>query len=208
MAQVLIVGKTRMGDGICLGGIVVGGSNRSVRLLPQSGIDHPMDTDYELRDLWNLELKELHRSRKHAPHSEDVRVLSKVRIRKASPQELRDFIVNRVGAPLVKPRQLFDGRLQFTRNRRAYITPKTKIPLYSTGFWRFEQALHLQQQTNRAGNLNMRYVTGDKSLDVKYVGLEEPIEAIPPGAILRFSLTHWWGDKPAGFWLQLSGWFL
>ena len=207
MTQVLIVGKTRMGDGICLGGIV-GGSNRSVRLLPRSGFNHPMDTDYELRDLWNLELKELPRSQKHAPHSEDVRVMNKVRIRKASPKELRDFIVNRVGASLVEPHKLFDGRIQFTRNRRGYITPKAKIPLYSTGFWRFEQALRLQHETNRAGSAALRYVTADKSLDVKYVGLEEPLEVIPPGAILRFSLTHWFGDKPAGFWLQLSGWFL
>ena len=209
MAQVVILGKTRMGDGICLGGLEVQ-SGRSIRLLPAHGKVHPVDTRYKLGEVWDLELDEAPRSEKTAPHTEDIRVLGGRRMRPANPRKLRDYIVDRIGAPFVKPHELFDRRVNFTLNRRAYISPETGIPLYSTGFWRMEKSLSLEVSESH-GKRSYRYAVADGSLNVKFVGVQEPLESIPPETVLRFSLSHWFQvpqTATAGFWLQLSGWFL
>lgn len=73
MPKVLIVGKTRMGSGICLGGIVLL-NDRSVRLLPESGYTHDKNTPFNLGEIWDLKLKELPNNEVAAPHTEDVRV--------------------------------------------------------------------------------------------------------------------------------------
>ncbi len=46
--------------------------------------------------------------------------------------------------------------------------------------------------------------------DVPYQGLAEPLEVIPAGTILRFSLTRRFprNEQNEAYWLQLSGWFL
>lgn len=60
MERVLIVAKTKMGEGVCLGGLVLN-TRRSVRLLPwdPSRFSHRMDTPFNLGDIWDLELEEV-----------------------------------------------------------------------------------------------------------------------------------------------------
>ncbi len=211
MPKVLIVGKTKMGSGVCLGGIVLTNC-RSVRLLPQTGYSHPKNTPFKVGDIWDLELKEISQWELTAPHTEDVRVIRKSHDRTLSMHKLKDRILRIADAPLVQPSEVFCGFLQFNQHKRGRIVPKHGVPVFSTGFWRFERALHKRQDDY--GNTRYIYCNSDKcrgfddadlTLDVKYVGCADPIDVIPPGAILRFSLSHFYKD---GFWLQLSGWFL
>lgn len=211
MPKVLIVGKTRMGPGVCLGGIVLT-DYRSVRLLPQTGYSHPKNTPFNVGDIWNLDLQEISQCELTAPHTEDVKFIRSSLDKSLSMYKLKDRILRIADAPFIQPSEVFCGLLQFNQHKRGRVVPKHGVPVFSTGFWRFERALHSRQDDY--GNIRYRYYNSDESsgvddaevkLDVKYVGYDDPIDVIPPGAILRFSLSHFYRD---GFWLQLSGWFL
>ena len=206
MERVLIVAKTEMGRGVCLGGLVLN-TRRSVRLLPwdPSRFSHSMNTPFNLGDIWDLELEEV--SNKNAPHTEDIRIkgFQERHIQTIPKPELKDFLLKRVNAPFVHPSVLFDGLIRFNLNRRGYVSQAGGLPEYSTGFWRFKRPLHKLLS-------DVRYLYFDDNnteiLDVKYKGFDEPLETIPPGALLRFSLARGGSDaQERRYHLQLSGWF-
>lgn len=210
MPKVLIVGKTKMREGLCFGGIMLV-DDRSIRLLPESGHSYGKNAPFNLGEIWNLELKELSKHEVAAPHTEDVRVISKEYVKGLSRRKLRDRILRISSAPLVYPHQLFDSKLRYSQNKRAFIRPGEKGLNYSTGFWRFRHALHLCREN---GKLRYAYCDNDYScdlddddleLDVPYVGCEPAIDKIPAETLLRFSLARW-ENKPC--YLMLSGWFL
>ncbi len=215
MPKVLIVGKTNMGQGICLGGIVLT-SCRSVRLLPETGYAHAKSTPVQLGEIWNLELQEVQRHERTAPHSEDVRVIRKSKVKALSMRKLKHRILRIFDVPLVYPKQLFDNSIRFTAQRKALVYLYGRRPQHSTGFWRLDKALH--KRLDADGKVRYLYCENDSScdfsdqdliLDVPYVGCEAPIEIIPRETLLRFSLTREYrAGKYIGFWLQLSGWFL
>ncbi len=215
MPKVLIVGKTRMGSGVCLGGIVLV-NERSIRLLPEDGYSHPQDTSFDLGDIWDLEWQELPASQLTAPHTEDVRVTRKSYVKQLSRRKLRNRIHRIADVPLVCPWQLFDRCIRFTVGRKALVYRHGNKPLYSTGFWRLDKAL--RKQLDERGKVRYLYCTNDTScdsmdddfvLDVPYVGCDAPLDCIPPDTLLRFSLSQdYSAGKYYGFWLQLSGWFL
>ena len=215
MPKVLIVGKTRMRSGVCLGGIVLTNC-RSVRLLPQTGYSHPKNTPYNVGEIWDLELQEIPQCELTAPHTEDVRIIPKSHVKSLSMRKLKNRIHRIADAPLVNPKQLFDDCIRFTAQKKALVYRHGNIPQYSTGFWRFDQALH--RHHDESGKERYLYcrngITCDFSdqdlvLDVQYVGRGAPIESIPPDTLMRFSLSREFrAGKYNGFWLQLSGWFL
>ncbi len=215
MPKVLIVGKTRMGSGICLGGIVLV-NNRSIRLLPEDGYSYPKDTPFEIGDMWNLEWQELPTTEITTPHTEDVRVIRQSHVKQLSMRKLKNRIPRISDVSLVYPKQLFDNSIRFTAKRKALVYQYGSKPQYSTGFWRLDKALH--KRHDEKGRVRYLYCTNDLScnfsdqdlvLDVPYVGCEAPIEFIPRDTLLRFSLSREYSaGKYYGFWLQLSGWFL
>ena len=207
MAKVLIVAKTKMKTGICLGGLVAG-SYRSVRLLPAQGYNHPQNKRIHVGEIWDLTLKDMPKGEIAPPHTEDMRIIQERYIRAVPPSQLKAVLLKRVKSPFVHPSALFDGRIQFTPNKRGYVSPADGLPGYSTGFWRFEKALH-----KGLNNAKPRYIYFDdeanQTLDIPHVGFQEPLEIIPPGALLRFSLSRGYSDdRKQRRWLQLSGWFL
>ena len=221
MVQVLIVAKTKMGWGVCLGGLVSntqGVFSRRVRLLPvDSGrYSHPMDTHFDLGHIWDLELEDV--PNKNPPHTEDRRIKGFQRYIQTIPKpELKDFLLNqvRVHAPPVHPSALFDDLIRFTSYNpqtggcKGYVSSIDGLPGYSTGFWRFDQPLnkHKYEMAGAARYLYYDSGTGLLVLDVKHKGFDEPLEIIPPGTLLRFSLAR--PDNPQKrCYLQLSGWFL
>ena len=219
MVQVLIVAKTEMGKGVCLGGLVLN-TDQSVRLLPwdPSRFSHSMDTPFNLGDIWDLELEEV--PNKNPPHTEDIRIkgFQERYIQTIPKSELKDFLLKRVDAPFVHPSALFDGLIRFTSYNpqtggcKGYVDPADGLPGYSTGFWRFDQPLykHEYEDGGAARYLYYDYGTGVLVLDVKHIGFDEPLEIIPPGSLLRFSLSRGHKDYPEEDryrWLQLSGWF-
>lgn len=215
LPKVLIVGKTRMGPGLCLGGIILVNS-RSVRLVPLTGYSHPKNTPFNLGEIWDLELQEIPNGERTAPHNEDVRIIRKSYVKTLSRRKLRDRIDRIVDAPQIRPLQLFDNCIRFTAQRKALVYLNGSKPNYSTGFWRLDKALH--KCLDDAGRVRYLYCRDDGRcdysdidlvLDVPYVGCDIPAEIIPRDTLLRFSLSreHRAG-RYIGFWLQLSGWFL
>lgn len=209
MPRVLIVGKTRM-DGLrCIGALGVD-DNKSYRLLTSDGKNYPANTEFNLGQVWDVELRA--EPDLTPPHTEDHRTNRQQLMRTLSMAQLNDFIQDRFTAPIVVPRQLFDGKLRFAQNKKAFIWPESKRLNYSTGFWRFRKKLH--KFLDDYGRVRFAYCDNDTScdlddddleLDVPYVGCEPAIDEIPAGAILRFSLARWEG-KPC--YLMLSGWFM
>ena len=207
-----------MRNKICIGGISLHDC-RSVRLLridprnPAHDLTHhSKKTALNLGDVWDLDIENVADCLKKAPHTEDVVITETRGHYKMSPTDVNATILNCFDVPIVHPSELFSGFIQFTQNARARVTPEGGIPIYSTGFWRFNQPLYLQKDSYGNPryffyNSLAEYVSDNKVLDVKYVGFEDPLDRIKAGTILRFSLAGWLGNPP-GFWLQLSGWFL
>lgn len=207
MARVLIVGKTKMGSQLCLGGIILE-NRRAVRLLPSRGLGHPPDKPIFLGEVWDMELSEVPASEITLPHTEDVRTIRGRRLRRYAGSELLDILHECVNAQTIHPTELFNSYIRLTKSARAYVEPAQGLPQYSTGFWRFRLPL-LKVAADDVTRFWF-FDDGTMLLDVKYVGLEEEVpDILEPGTILRFSLAHPFADDPRNrCYLQLSGWFL
>ena len=217
MSEILIVGKTIKGNKKCVGGLDLS-TGRGVRLLNAKGEDQPSNTPFEVGGIWKLQWQELSRAEVSAPHTEDIRVVESQFKEQLTSSEQIVEIERCYDIPVVHPHELFDERLTFTSSKRAYISPSGSIPTYSTGFWRFDRGLY--KCVNQYRKIRYAYCDDDSScdlddddmeLDVSFVGCADPIHWIPAGVILRFSLSGWYRvprTNTAGFWLQLSGWFL
>ena len=208
MARVLIVGKTKMGRQLCLGGILLD-SRRSVRLLPSRGLGHPPDKPIHLGEVWDMELREVPAYEITAPHTEDVRTIRGRRVGRYSRSELLDKLNEYVNAKTVHPTELFDSQIRFSKSARGYVSPEDGLPRYSTGFYRFGKPL-LRVSGDDAFRFWFFDDKGTMLLDVKYVGMEEEVpDVLEPGTLLRFSLAHPFADdRHRRCYLQLSGWFL
>lgn len=211
MAEVLIVAKTHMGWGICLGGLLLKNCT-SLRLLPASGFAHPKDTSLNVGDVWDLSLRQVPTDENVFAKTQEKRVVGRRYVRTMMTPELQNTILQCGDAPTVHPSDLFDRRIRINSNSKGFVYFKY-APEFSTGFWRFKKTLYRQEDDS--GEIRYLYCHEDVScdfddddlvLDVKYVGCERPIPVIPAGTILRFSLTR--KIYRNRHWLQLSGWFL
>jgi hypothetical protein len=206
MSRVLIISKTRMYNGACIGGITIP-DLKSVRLLNPDRSYHPADTDFAVGQVWDMELKTA--PNLTPPHNEDVLVLSKKFVKKVSA--FNDVIDEKGLSKIVwtgNPKNLFEGCLSWTGNRHGFIG-KANISEMSTGFWIPDRDLVYNDKyyIYDDGNDNWDSVFG-----FKYVGFEPPINTIKAGKKVRVSLAKWWHpkdtpDMPDRCYLQLSGWY-
>ena len=203
--KTLIVAKTQMGQGACVGGLTITGQN--VRLL-QSGpfAPQPKDTPYEVGDVWELELAEVQEIER--PHVEDVVVVRGRKLYTADnlPQRIQK---------LARPWQgslhnLFPGCLQTKPEGSSYIAQSTGLPIMSVGFWLTDKPLHLHHEPTK---IRYAYLDDDgHTYYLTYVGFAPAVPIIPAGTLLRVSLARWWkpvydlNGEPRCY-LQLSGWF-
>ena len=203
--RVLIVAKTRMGKGACIGGITQDGE--SVRLIPADiDVHDGAGQEYEVGDLWEVEATPA--SDITPPHVENIIVHKK---RRLSP--LRDpiAIIEKYMPPKVGgPAELYEGLTQSTANGSLYIAESGGLPPYSTTFWRADQPLVLDTTGKR---IRYHYSTEDGGHTLTFVGFQEPLRTIPAGTLLRVSLAHLWRPKDDSTteyrcYVQLSGWFL
>ena len=205
MPTVLIVAKTKISnENYSVGGIQLD-SLRSLRLFPPTQNSHPKDTPLEIGQVWEFTLQEMSPEEIRAPHVEDIRVIGAKMLRTMSFDQVKAFVLENIGAPIVHPKDLFYGRLQPQQGEKKRITPGGGIPLKSTGFWRLEGDLILQEVDNRARYICIDHGRRRTIIDLPFVGDQARVEVIPAGALLRLSLSRWLNE---GFWLQLSGWFL
>lgn len=205
--KVLIVAKTRMRNQMCVGGIVIE-SNRSVRLLTKTGDNQPVDTPFDIGELWEIDFH--FGTGLVSPHVEDVLVQTASFL--GTQPNLTNYLLPKISPWRGYPDQLFDGSLGATSTGRGFVSRNRTIPRRSTGFWIPDQSLRLQLEDGRGNTREIyRYPTNDGVRVLPYVGCAPTISVIPPGTLVRISLARWW--SPDGIfeercYLQLSGWFL
>lgn len=201
----IIVSKTHMTTAACVGAISTSGNY--LRLLNDGAYNQPIETEFEVRQVWDIEFET--RQDIRAPHVEDVIITSK-ELKGTLKDELTMLnIVERFKIPVWKgsPDVLFDGILQWTDSGSGYISEEGEIPNHSVGFWIPDRNL-----TKRIFYEKVRYnypkTNGWRSLP--YVGFENAIETIPANTLVRVSLARWWdtnGTTENRCSLQLSGWY-
>ena len=206
--RVLIVAKTRMGSGACIGGITETGE--SVRLVPLNADPHDgANREYNVGDIWRV-IGEPETSLT-PPHNENFVVESKSRLyRTQKTRELISAIELLMPPKSGDPRELYEGLLQTTESGSLYLPPVDNVPPYSTLFWRTDQPLTLDRELRK---LRYRYPTENGGYTLTFVGFQKTLETIPPGTILRISLAHWWRPENTQHvdlrcYVQVSGWFL
>ena len=202
--KVLIVAKTRMGGGACIGAITEEGE--SVRLIPFNEDPHAgANREYEVGDVWEISAKPA--TSLIPPHNENIVVYKKRHL--LTTRELEGAIELLMPAKIGDPTVLYEGLLQSTGSGALYIAKQSGVPPYSTTFWRPDRPLIRDTEGKR---VRYRYPTENGGYTLTFVGFQEPLEVIPAGTLLRVSLAHWWHpeDTPEAeecCYAQLSGWF-
>lgn len=204
--KVLIVAKTRMGSGACIGGIAENG--RSARLIaPDASFNNQFNKEYNVGEIWDIEFT----PDPHIipPHTENL-IVQRKQLLASQEQNIADFIVQHMPPKTGGLERLYDGLVQMSPSGPLYIAKQSGVPSYSTLFWRADRPL-LRDTTSK--RIRYRYPTETGGHTLTFVGFQEPIAEIPAGTLLRISLAHWWQppDDPTiepRCYLQLSGWFL
>lgn len=207
--EVLIVSKTHMKNGVCVGGLANNG--RFVRLLDNHSHHQPSDSTLEVRQIYDVTFSP--RSNPILPHSEDVLVQSmEYRRTLNSNTDLIEYITER-GVRICNDNleQLFQGSLKKTQNGSAYINADN-IPEQSVAFWISDKNL---TRTTHSEKNYYSYALGPSpfagSISIPYVGFQPAVDQIPSGTLIRVSLARWWTPDEATTekrcYLQLSGWY-
>jgi len=205
LTKVVIVAKTRMGSGACIGGITFDG--RSVRLVAADEESNDrFNMEYEVGDVWAVEW--VPDEAIIPPHVENVIVTGK---RSLPPiDDVMAFIEGQMPPEKGGVDVLYEGLTQVTRAGALYVAERNGVPSFSTMFWRPDRPLRRESDAKR---IRYRYPTADGGRTLTFVGFQEPLDEIPAGTLLRVSLAHWWRPKEMTdgefrCYVQLSGWFL
>ncbi len=206
--RVLIVAKTRMGGGACIGGITETG--KSVRLIPFNADPHDgANREYNVGEIWEISAEP--ETSLIPPHNENIVVHKKSRLHTTKDLKDLESTIELLMPPKIgDPRELYEGLLKTTDSGSLYVPPRGDIPPYSTTFWRTDQQLSLEREMRK---LRYHYPTGNGGCTLTFVGFQKPLETIPAGTLLRVSLAHWWKPRDTRnteerCYVQLSGWFL
>ena len=201
MTTVLIVSKTKMANGICVGGINEQ-SGELIRLHNEHGGNLTIDAPYEIGDRWEMSVETAWNARK-VPHIEDKQTIPIRKIENVGISGIIDYVKNHnLGNRLYvgSLNGTFDGCLQ----SRIYVT-RDNVPRFSTQFWIPDKTLYHVVSFEK-------YYYIYQEFKIKYVGFLPTVSKIPAGAIVRLSLANWFDGK--GAWseercyLQISGWYL
>ncbi len=206
MERVLIVAKTYMQNGICIGGLTRE-TNKSVRLLGADGSHQSTDTLLDVGQVWDMEFHPS--SSLTPPHVEDVCVTHENLVGKQ--KDLRETLLPRIKIWEGGPDSLFDGQIIIGEGV-AYINRDKGLPICSTGYWLSDRVLTLIYRQNSRPYywLNLSTSAPQKRLYIRYVGFALPIMRIPAKTLVRVSLARWWVPDNADderCYLQISGWY-
>lgn len=206
--KVLIVSKTKMQHGFCVGGVSANGD--FVRLLDENGHHPNNSTNYEIRQIWEIVYRSPSNPRS-LPHSEDVCVIFK-KLKYCLNENITmiDFLnqknINIYQGPISN---LFESKLQYTQNGVGFIN-RNNIPQNSVCFWIANRDII---RSDYKGKIRYKYNDGSRhwGYNISYVGLSDPVDNIPQGTLIRMSLAHWWSPNDSDVedrcYLQLSGWY-
>jgi len=203
--KVVIVAKTRMGSGACIGALTFDG--RSLRLVAvDRDTNDQFNMDYQVGEVWEIDITEDHEI--IPPHIENVIVKEKRFL--APIAGITGFIESQMPPVSGGVGVIFEGLTQSTKAGARYIAERTGLPKRSTMFWRPDQSLIRDADQKR---IRYRYPDVDGGSTLTFVGFQESLPEIPAGSLVRVSLAHWWrpNEKPEGelrCYVQISGWFL
>jgi hypothetical protein len=205
MTTVLIVSKTQMHNGICIGGIDEA-TGEFIRILDEHGTNLRSEAPYEIGDRWLMKVVTSWKVRS-APHTEDKQTSPISKINNIGNQGIINFIRthsdmfgNRLTHGSI--RQTFNGCLKFIGTKN--FINRENIPDFSTQLWIADKDLLHWEAFHKCYYLY-------ENIRIKFVGYQTPIDRIPAGTILRLSLANWWNGDGSGedrCYLQLSGWYL
>ena len=203
--KVVIVAKTRMGSGACVGGLTFEGRSLRLNAADRETDDH-FNMDYQVGEVWKIETR--NDTESEPPHVENVTVERKSR--SGTIMQITEFIEGHMPPVSGGVEELFDGLTNATNTGTLYIAERSGIPGRSTMFWRPDKPLTRDEDQKR---IRYRYPTESGGSTLTFVGFQEPIPEIPAGTLMRVSLAHWWRpeDMPDGelrCYVQISGWFL
>lgn len=211
--QVLIVSRTRMQSGICVGGICTD-TCELIRIHNEHGGNLSEDAPYAIGDVWLMNVETAWNVRPK-PHVEDkqteaLKYVGNIGIRGIDRvvKEHASAFGNRLTKGALG--QAFEGCLVFDqkpylRYCSAIFVTAEQVPSFSTQFWIADADLFYKE--DQYGKPRYLY----KNVSIKFVGLQDTVERIPAGTLLRLSLAHWWdngGAHEKRCYLQLSGWYL
>tara|TARA_B100000674_G_scaffold351734_1_gene294950 strand:+ start:4334 stop:5008 length:675 start_codon:yes stop_codon:yes gene_type:complete len=204
--DVIIVSKTKMNNGVCVGGVLANG--RFVRLLQSNGYNQYSDTEFEIGDVYTITFSE--RQNAVPPHVEDILVNTfEHKFTFETIDKMVEYLTDKLKIKIWRgsPDILFDNCLLWTDNGSGYASEEGGIPEHSVGFWIPDRDLkkkifHKKVRYSYPKTTNWR--------SMPYVGFEEAVETIPAGTLVRVSLARWWdtnGTTEDRCSLQLSGWY-
>lgn len=202
--HVLIVAKTHLRRGFCVGAIAENG--RSLRLdAPDFETPH-FNAEYEIGDVWRIEQCSVPRECV-LPHTEDIVVHRKRKVKQSS--KLLETIYQQMPPVCGDVERLFDGAVRQDEQGRLYIGPG-QVPGYSTLFWCPDQPLSLCSGPGDRFQYSYPGTTGKVTLS--YTGTALAAHKIPAGSLVRISVARWWKPETtpwaeARCHLQVSGWF-
>ena len=204
MAEVLIVSKTKLKNGVCIGSINLN-NGEFVRIHGAKGENLPSDAPYEIGDVWEMDIEKAWNCRPK-PHIEDKQVTSSNRIGNVGDKGIISYIhqiESLLGDKLTKGYlgDTFQSCLHLEAGK-AFVE-EDKVPDFSTQFWIPDEDLICRDVY---GSVFYTY----RGSRIKFVGLQSPIDRILSGSIVRLSLANWWDGDSSGknrCYLQLSGWY-
>ncbi len=205
--RVVIVAKTRMRHGVCIGGLVED-SARSVRIMPSGSYCNPSGTPFNVGDIWELDLKPKPGSK--PPHVEDQEFTKKKKVGRIP--NLGKWILSKVDPWEGGPDVLFDGKLYYRPGGTAFVST-TEVSHCSTGFWVLPAELEYDPFITVDTKKQRYSLAGAWTLILPFVGFQKPVSTIPAGTLVRLSLARPWTGPtaPPGedqrHSLQLSGWY-
>lgn len=199
--QVLIVAKTHMSAGFCVGAFDQ--TNKiNIRLLTAHEKNQPLDTPFDIGQIWEIDYIARHHIT--PPHIEDVIVRRAVQIRTKS--FLNEYLIKTIPIWKGNPDIVFSGKIKFPLGQSGYLEQHNASLGQSVGFWLPDQDIELTIFDDH----KHYYYFGDQVYVFPYVGTREPIDKIRTGSLIRLSLARWWSpdDKqPKRCYCQLSGWY-
>lgn len=197
MTDILIVSKTRMRGAVCVGAHDLS-DFRSLRLHRPGGTNQPVNTQLNVGDVWSVETTDAPRA---APHVEDV--FASALNFKHRIDDLGETILARGTIWRGAPGELFEGCLVASRGSSGYVPLDGSQPSGSTGYWLPGEALLRNDFGDRP---RFRYGGASPIANAPWVGVADPPDQIPPGTLVRVSLSRPWGSPDEhGSWLQISG---
>lgn len=203
MSVVLVVSRTQMANGICVGAIVEN-TGEFVRLHSEKGANLPIDAPYQIGDRWYVNLQTSWRVRP-CPHVEDKDTIFLTMINNVGVDGVKQYInSHNLGTRLVRGNLCgaFEGCLKF-EGTKNFIN-RNRVPNFSTQFWIADKDL-----VHCVSFGKHYYLYGN--IRIKFVGFQDCVDRIPVGTIVRLSLANWWNGDGSGedrCYLQLSGWYL